>query len=58
MFSFCMKFLLIINKMYHLAVIAPKIINKTDRSDKSMQLGQQEVQNLSFEQALLKITML
>lgn len=44
--------------MYYLAVIAPKIINKTDRSDKSMRLGQQKVQNLSFEQALLKITML
>ena len=44
--------------MGHLAVIAPKIINKTDRSDKSMLLGQQKVQNLSFEQALLKITML
>lgn len=44
--------------MCYLAVIAPKIINKTDRSDKSMQLGQQKEQNLSFEQALLKITML
>ena len=44
--------------MCYLAVIAPKIINKTDRSDKSMQLGQQKEQNLSFEQALLQITML
>ena len=44
--------------MCYLAVIAPKIINKTDRSDKSMQLGQQKVQNLSFEQALLKLSLI
>ena len=44
--------------MCYLSVIAPKIIDKTDHSDKSMQLGQQKVQNLSFEEALLKITML